>query len=249
MTEPSSHAVLDVRSRQPKAEKIRRLLKPWLGGRRDLRLLEIGTGSGAIAHFFSCLHSQISVVNAIDVRDQRTILDGYEFQLYGGDRFPFEDASFDILISNHVLEHVGDRTAQLRHLCEMKRVLAAAGIGYLATPSRWQLIEPHFHLVGLGWLPRSWRNSYVRLAKRGSKYDCDPLSHREIEVAMRKAGLPFRNRNMKALSTIHDVEGSVSNFGRLLSWLPTRVLERFYRFSPTMVYLVGAVDKGEPDGR
>ena len=43
------HAVLDLPSRGCKAEKIARLLK-LTAGNQAIRLLEIGTGSGGIAH-------------------------------------------------------------------------------------------------------------------------------------------------------------------------------------------------------
>lgn len=43
----------------------------------------------------------------------------------------FADASFDVLIANHVLEHVGDLGAALR---EVARVLAPGGIAILQTP-------------------------------------------------------------------------------------------------------------------
>lgn len=246
MTESSSHAVFDLGGRRSKAEKIGALLEPWLHGRCDLRLLEIGTGSGAIAHFFS-RHPQVASVDAVDVRDQRVVHDGYRFHLCDGGRLPFADAAFDVLVSNHVIEHVGDRAAQLRQLHEMRRVLAEDGIGYVATPSRWQLMEPHFRLAGLSWLPRAWRSPYVRLARRGREYDCDPFSHREIEAALRASRLPFCNRNAKALSLLHAAEGAAGMFGRLASWWPDSVLERFYRFSPTMIYLVGAVDGSDCD--
>lgn len=55
MTAPSSqrlpHVALDLASRDRKAQKIERLL--GLADRpQPIRLLEIGTGSGGIAHYF-----------------------------------------------------------------------------------------------------------------------------------------------------------------------------------------------------
>jgi SAM-dependent methyltransferase len=247
MTEPSSHAAFDLGGRRSKAEKIRALLEPWLRGRRDLRLLEIGTGSGAIAHFFS-RHPQVASVDAVDVRDQRVVHDGYRFHLYDGGRLPFADAAFDVLVSNHVIEHVGDRAAQLGHLREMRRVLAEDGVGYLATPSRWQLVEPHFRLAGLSWLPRPWRDDYVRLARRGQEYDCDPFSHRELEAMLGKVGFGFENQNANALSATLALEGNGGAVAKALGRLPPSALQKFYRWSPTMVYLVRR-GPGDDDGR
>lgn len=44
---------------------------------------------------------------------------------------PFPDANFDLVIANHVLEHVGDEREALR---EVARVLAPGGLAILQTP-------------------------------------------------------------------------------------------------------------------
>jgi len=72
------HASLDLLSRTKKAKKIERLLdlKP-LG--RPIRILEIGAGSCAIAHYFAT-HPELNCeVVAVDVEDQRVVFDGYTF--------------------------------------------------------------------------------------------------------------------------------------------------------------------------
>jgi ubiquinone/menaquinone biosynthesis C-methylase UbiE len=87
------------------------------------QLLEVGTGSGGIAHYFAC-HAHVSwQVSAVDVVDNRQVMEGYDFQLVSGCKLPFPDASFDVVISNHVIEHVGDAYSQLSHLEELRRVL------------------------------------------------------------------------------------------------------------------------------
>jgi len=139
------HAVLDLPSRNWKAMKIERLLD--LASRHQpIRMLEIGTGSGGIAHYF-CMHSQLRCdVTAVDVHDNRQVQDGYTFQRVRGVELPFDDASFDVVITNHVIEHVGDAAAQHQHLTEIHRVMKQDGIGYLAVPNRWMLTEPHYKL-------------------------------------------------------------------------------------------------------
>jgi hypothetical protein len=44
---------------------------------------------------------------------------------------PFDDGAFDVVIANHMLEHVGDLPAALR---EIGRVLAPGGVAILQTP-------------------------------------------------------------------------------------------------------------------
>ncbi len=55
-------------------------------------------------------------------------------------RLPFEDAAFDFVVSNQVMEHVQDYPAVLD---EMRRVLKPDGVCLHIFPSRYMLIEPH----------------------------------------------------------------------------------------------------------
>lgn len=233
---PSSHAALEPLARHAKAEKIRRLLEPWLAGKHGLHALEIGTGSGAIAQFLATREPRVAAVTAVDIHDQRVARDGYRFQRYDGSRLPFGDGSFDLVISNHVIEHVGDREQQMGHLREVARMLRPSGVAYIASPSRWQLVEPHFRLLALSWIPRGWRDAYVRLARKGRRYDCDPLTHRELEALMKASGLHGRNRNAEALGVTLEVEQPAGAAAWLLRRVPSRVLQALYRFSPTMIY-------------
>lgn len=235
---PSSHAALDLSGRRVKAEKIRRLMPlPGIGD-AVLRLLEVGTGSGAIAHYFSGLAAPGFDVQAIDVRDQRKIHEGYRFRIYDGEHLPFEDATFDIVISNHVIEHVGDRARQADHLSELCRVLAPGGYVYLATPSRWQLVEPHYSLPLLSWMPRGWRDRYVRIAGKGERYDCDLLRPVELRRLLDASGLPYRNLNVQALREFVTLERHRSLSARLVAMLPEWLLQKLHDLSPTLIYLI-----------
>ncbi len=95
-----------------------------------LQTLDIGCGNGGISTYFSGSNRHASV----DIADQRKPpLDGYEFKLTRDETLPFEDGRFDLVISNHVIEHVED---QMKHLTEIRRVLAPGGCVYLATPNK-----------------------------------------------------------------------------------------------------------------
>jgi ubiquinone/menaquinone biosynthesis C-methylase UbiE len=135
------HAVLDISSRRLKALKIERLLQLTRSD-APLRMLEVGTGSGAIAHYFGTHESLHFEVDAVDVVDNRLVTDGYRYHHVESTRLPFADAVFDVVLSNHVIEHVGDVKSQGAHLAELRRVLKPGGHGYLAVPNRWMLLEP-----------------------------------------------------------------------------------------------------------
>src|SRR3546814_13212696 len=80
-------------------------------------------------------------------------------------------------LSNHVIEHVGNADAQRHHLVEIRRVLAPDGVVYFAAPNRWRLVEPHFRLPFLSWLPHPASDRYLRLMCRGIHYDFHPPSY------------------------------------------------------------------------
>ena len=69
---------------------------------------------------------------------------------YDGARLPFDDASFDIVESMDVIEHVADPSA---YLAELLRVLRPDGIVLLVTPNRLWPVEQHLSIVGPPWLP------------------------------------------------------------------------------------------------
>lgn len=231
------HAALDGAGRTPKAEKIYGLLEIDAMP-RPLRVLEVGCGAGVIASYFASQLGTDGQVVAVDVVDQRITREGYRFLCIEGTDLPFGAGSFDVVISNHVIEHVGGGSAQMAHLRELKRVLAPTGTGYLAVPSRWQLIEPHFQLAFLSWLPKPARSPYLRWRGRGDFYDCEPLTFGTLEAYFHACGLRYSNVFVPALRAFTQ-ERPGSALVRLVAGLPDILLSRLSRFSPTHVYLFG----------
>lgn len=234
------HAVLDLPSRDLKAIKIARLLG-FRPGDAPRRMLEIGCGSGGISSHFGTAGPMGWDVTAVDVEDVRLAREGYAFHLVSGPRLPFPDAGFDVVLSNHVIEHVGDAQAQAMHLREVRRVLAPGGVAYLAVPSRWMLVEPHFRLPFLSWLPQRMADAYVRIARRGTHYDCRPLGTRSLERDLRAAGFAFRQRHGDALRLTYELERPRALAYRLVfARLPDPVYAAMRRAFPTLIYTLRA---------
>lgn len=116
---------------------------------------------------------------------------------YDGHIFPFEDRSYDVVWSNAVIEHVGDREAQLQFLRECLRVGRRV---FLTTPNRYFPVEVHTRIPFLHWLPKSVFDRFLRLV--GKDYFAGDymnlLSRNQLHDLLVEAGAPeakiVRNR-------------------------------------------------------
>lgn len=237
------HVSKDLHSRNLKGLKIERLLD--LRSRsQPIRMLEVGTGSGGIAHYFGTHPELHCEVDAVDVHDNRQVADGYRYHQVRDTQLPFADQSFDVVLSNHVIEHVGDEHAQRAHLAQLRRVLRPDGVGYLAVPNRWMLVEPHYKLAFLSWLPHAWRTPYLRLMGKGKAYDCEPLQMSQLERLLTDAGLDGRNLCIEALRTTFEIERAKSLSAAFLRHIPDGTLLPLRRIIPTLIYRFSRLPTG-----
>jgi ubiquinone/menaquinone biosynthesis C-methylase UbiE len=227
---------LNVPHRRRKAEKIARIVQSQrsLGG---LDLLEIGCGSGVISRDLAERVGPSGSVTAVDVLDERVVTDGFAFELVDGVMLPFADDRFDLIVTNHVIEHVGDRGQQRTHLREIARVLRPKGLCYLAVPNRWALREPHFGLWFLSWLPHTMRHVYVRAASKGDIFDCEPPGPLTIRRLIRDAGLELQEVTDQAMRLVLELENGPGP-ARIARAVPRSLLRLISPVSPTMVFLL-----------
>ena len=228
------HIVLD--NRNSKALKIQKIIASERGFRQQDFILEIGTGSGGIAAYFAAQNIQFNV-QAVDVVDSRVTKDGYQFQLVNGTTLPFKDESFDVVITNHVIEHVGESDAQLHHLCEIKRVLKKDGVAYLAVPNRWMLVEPHYQLIFLSWLPKKYRSKYLKKMRNIDFYDCEPFEKKQLENLFDIVDFSYQNQTIQALKIFLQDERENHKFlYYMFLFIPDFVLRVFLGVIPTLIY-------------
>lgn len=238
MSEPSAngthergrHIVAEEASRLAKADRIRDLIAPSLPS-SGARILDAGCGSGHIAQRLGTTLDQADVVG-LDIADARVATAGHRFVASSGTSMPFPDGSFDAVISNHVLEHVGSRTEQRAYLNEVRRVVADDGVLYLAVPNKWRLVEAHYSLPLLSWLPQRLANAYVRLTRKGNWYDITPPTHRQLMHDLTAAGFDCTDHTP---ATARAALGRAPMVGTLAQRLPTWILRRVLMVVPTFV--------------
>lgn len=232
------HVIADRTSRVLKAQKIISII----GSSRFLRcrrILEIGCGSGLIASSLAEAGTSDLSVDAVDVVDSRVEKKGYRFNLVDGTALPFEDGAFDLVITNHVIEHVGNESAQLAHLSEVKRVTANHGIIYFAVPNKWRLVEPHYRLPLLSWFPRSASDTYLRLSRRSRYYDCFPRSRSHLIRLFEATGLTYSDRTVTAIRQMLALEQPAHIATKIVNTLcPDWLLNLGRPIVPTFVFLL-----------
>lgn len=215
-------------SREKKIRKIKKILSQERL-KKTKSLLDIGTGGGFIASSFSQDGIKVSSVDVVDYRVEKS---GYTFKVVTSELLPFSDNSFDVVISNQVIEHVADASL---HLQEMKRVLKQDGIIYLASPNKFWLTNPHYKLPFISWLPRPLSALYLRVF-RGKKWDIYSLSLRTLKKLVRQNGLTMKDYGWEILTHASKYELKVNPaIGYMLSVTPRFIGKGLLHIIPTHV--------------
>jgi SAM-dependent methyltransferase len=92
-------------------------------------------------------------------RAQEDLAGAMQWVAADGRALPFRDASFDVVFSNSVIEHVGDSASQERFAHEVARV---GRTYWVQTPNRWFPVEQHLLTPFVHWLPKKLQAAVVR---------------------------------------------------------------------------------------
>lgn len=184
---PRMHSL---QGRQRKAETMLRVLGEAMGERLAAAdVLNLGCSTGLID---SHLAPSVRTITGVDIDEPgleaaRKLNLGPSVTFLKADamELPFAEGSFDVVICSQVYEHVPDADRMMR---EIFRVLRPGGACYFAATNRWSLIEQHYKLPFLSWLPIPLANAYVRILGRSDAY-----YERHLGVAaLRRLAASFR---------------------------------------------------------
>lgn len=123
----------------------------------DELLLDVGVTSDrsySTSNYLEAWYPHKARITAVGVDDASFLEQQYPGMRYlcaDGKSMPFDDASFDVVHSSAVIEHVGSRDEQRRFITELLRVARRAVC--LTTPNRWFPVEVHTSIPLLHWLP------------------------------------------------------------------------------------------------
>jgi len=159
------------------------------GGRLQGVVLENGCGVGMYVEHLAPYAAQVIGLEYDFERARQASGRSPYIVNAAAEALPFATASFDVILSHEVLEHVQDDAAAVG---EMARVLRPGGRIVLFVPNRGYPFETHgifwrgrYHFGNMpliNWLPRPWRN---RLAPHVRVY-----TRRDLERLF--AGLPLK---------------------------------------------------------
>jgi SAM-dependent methyltransferase len=164
--------MLDEEGRRTKARKILAVLRHALGvgDLTGLRALDVGCSAGFIADELALAGAETVGVDIDEpglAAARARFGDRVDFRIARGEALPFPDGHFDIVVFNHIYEHVVDPEAVA---ADIRRVLSPDGAVYLGIGHRHQILEPHYRLPLLSWLPQGAADRYLRLTGRGDYY-------------------------------------------------------------------------------
>ncbi len=176
----------DWEARKQKAKKIISIIKDFLdsyGGMpiSQAEMLEIGCSAGGMSEVFAKHFKYVTATDidtdALKIAKSRNVYKNVQFQFSDSMELIFKKETFDIVICNHVYEHVSDAKKLMQ---EIYRVLKPGGICYFSGPNKYILIEPHYSLPFLSWFPKKVADYYVRLFDKGKLYYESPLSYSKL---------------------------------------------------------------------
>ncbi|RIK15237.1 MAG: class I SAM-dependent methyltransferase [Chloroflexi bacterium] len=136
---------------------------------QNARVLDLGAGMGGFAVAMQRAGARIDALdyNFAYCEIARTRARRYNLNLAAlvgaGEALPFAAQSFDVATCWDVLEHV---QTPRRLLSEIARVLTDNGVAFLTVINRYALVDPHYHLRFVNYIPRSLGEKYIALRQR-----------------------------------------------------------------------------------
>ena len=243
-------SMYDRKRREKKARTMVAVLREHFGPGLDrLALLDVGASTGSIPHTLAR-----SFRTAVGIDIDRPAL-GHAARTFRRPNLLFAAADamdlcfaadrFDVVICAQVYEHVPD--AQ-RLMAEIERVLKPGGVCYFAAGNRFQIMEPHYRIPFLSWLPRPLAHRVVRLAGKAPFYYERHLSYSGLlRLVQRFRCIDYTARlieNPQRFGLAYLLpEGTVK------SRLARQVVRHFYPLCPGYIWLLEKRKRKERRGK
>lgn len=169
----------DVKGRTQKFKKILSVLQDFHKDSEPLNCLDIGCSNGIIT---SSLGDHFPMTVGIDI-DQEAVQYAkshsssphVHFLIADSMALPFHDNSIDVIVCNHVYEHVPEAKQMIE---EVYRIITPKGFCYFSAGNKYMIMEGHYHLPFLSWIPKPFAHLYLKCSGKGNYYYEQHLSLR-----------------------------------------------------------------------
>lgn len=228
--------MFSTQNRRKKALKIVYILKDFLKSTKPLICLEIGCSAGRMTRIFGQHFKRVLAIDidkeAIENARKKNRLANIKYQIADALNLPFKEKSFDVVICNNVYEHLPDPFKMMR---EVERVLKRDGVCYFAGPNKYTLIEPHYFLPFLSWLPKNLSSLFLRITGKADFYYETLFSYSQL----RRLTAKFRvyDYTMRVLKEPKKFQAG-HPAQALLARTPTLFLEMIQPFLPSFFWIL-----------
>ena len=180
-------SLYDKQARENKANKTILILKNYLKDTSSLTLLDIGSSTGIMTkeyakHFASVTGVDIDA-KAISFASKSYKTDNLKFIETPIEENNFNDEAFDVITCSHIYEHVPSHPDLMR---EIFRLLKPGGVCYFAAVNRFKILEAHYRLPFLSYIPKKVSNIYIRMFTNEKYYYEDHKSLRNLKKLVNK---------------------------------------------------------------
>jgi 2-polyprenyl-3-methyl-5-hydroxy-6-metoxy-1,4-benzoquinol methylase len=177
----------DENQRNQKAAKVIAVCRDFSDRPLDqLVALDLGASTSIMTEYFARHFKQVIAldIDHVGLKSGKasSASDNIMYLCSDGTRSALKDGSVDVIICNQVYEHVEDQHGLAY---EIERLLSPEGYCYFGAGNRFVLIEGHYFLPFLSWMPLRASHLYLKLRGRKVKYDVYLLSLRNLRKLLK----------------------------------------------------------------
>jgi len=174
-------------ARVKKANKTLAVLKDYFKETSALTLLDIGSSTGIMTNEYAKHFQKVVGVDldttAIDHSISKYKRENLKFICSPIEELDLPNSSFDVITCSQIYEHVPSDEKLME---EIMRLLKPDGACYFAAVNRFKIIEPHYKLPFLSYLPKKAANNYIKLFTNHDLYYENLKSLRNLKKLVSK---------------------------------------------------------------
>lgn len=229
-------AAVGRRLRRERGESLAAVLDRFVDLQGKL-VLDVGSGFGEFVLACLARGSEAKGIEPDQTRVQISLMLLESFGFGGGisqapgEDIPFADGSFDIVVSQHVLEHVRDRN---RVVAEMVRVTRPGGHLLVSVPNYLFPYEGHYKIRWIPLTPKPLGGLILRLRGRDPRFLRDHVHYTTYPTMMRL----WRRHDLEVRNLTRELVASHTHPSDLYKRRLLRFLAMRLQLFPTVTWLL-----------